>query len=129
MLHICKINFTPIKNLKITVYFGLPGWLSDKESTCQVEDMSSFLGSGRSSGGENGNPLQCSCLGNPVDRGAWQATVHGGPQRVRHNFVTKQQLHNLFANGIKFGKELILKISIFKKALIVLFNYASISAL
>ena len=69
----------------------------------------------------NGTPLQCSFLGNPVDREAWQATVHGGSQRVRHNFVTKQQLYNLFANGINFGKELTLKISIFKKAFIVLF--------
>ena len=34
-------------------------------------------GSGRSPGGENGNPLYYSCLGNPIDRGAWQATVHG----------------------------------------------------
>ena len=35
------------------------------------------LGPGRSAGEENGNPLQYSCLGNPVDRGAWQATVNG----------------------------------------------------
>ena len=34
-------------------------------------------GSGRSPGEENGTPLQHSCLGNPMDRGAWQATVHG----------------------------------------------------
>ena len=34
-------------------------------------------GLGRSPGGENGNPLQYSCLANPMDRGAWQATVHG----------------------------------------------------
>ena len=34
-------------------------------------------GSGRSSGGGNGNPLQCSCLENPMDRGAWRAAVHG----------------------------------------------------
>ena len=34
-------------------------------------------GSGRSPGGEHGNPLQNSCLENPLDRGAWQATVHG----------------------------------------------------
>ena len=39
--------------------------------------VGSILGSGRSPGGGNGNPLQCSCLGNPVDRGAWQAMVHG----------------------------------------------------
>ena len=39
-------------------------------------------GSGRSLGEGNGNPLQCSCLGNPVDRGAWKATVHGGHKEL-----------------------------------------------
>ena len=39
--------------------------------------VGSIPGSGRSSGGENGNPLQYSYLGNPMDRGAWQVTVHG----------------------------------------------------
>ena len=39
--------------------------------------VGSIPGSGRSSGRENGNPLQDSCLGNPIDRGAWRATVHG----------------------------------------------------
>jgi len=39
-------------------------------------DMSSVSGSGRSPGGGHGNPLQYSCLDNPTDRGAWQATVH-----------------------------------------------------
>ena len=38
--------------------------------------MGSIPGSGRSNGGGSGNPLQYSCLGNPMDRGAWQATVH-----------------------------------------------------
>ena len=38
----------------------------------------------------NGTPLQCSCLGNPMDRGAWRATVHG-VTRVRHDLATKQQ--------------------------------------
>ena len=41
-----------------------------------IRDMSSIPGSGKSSGGGNGNPLWYSCLENPVDRGAWQATVH-----------------------------------------------------
>ena len=42
-----------------------------------ARDVCSILGLGRSPGGENGNPLQYSCLENPMDRGAWQATVHG----------------------------------------------------
>ena len=45
-------------------------------------------GSGRSPGGGNGNPLQYSCLGNSMDRGAWRATVHG-VARVGHDLVTK----------------------------------------
>ena len=47
-------------------------WLSMHAS---VGDVGSIPGSGRSPGEGNGNPLQCSCLGNPMDRGAWQATV------------------------------------------------------
>ena len=41
-----------------------------------VRDLGSIPGSGRSPGGGHGNPLQYSCLENPMDRGAWQATVH-----------------------------------------------------
>ena len=39
-------------------------------------------------GGENGNPLQYSCLGNPMDRGAWQATVHGVAESARTEHIT-----------------------------------------
>ena len=42
-----------------------------------IRDLGSILGSGRSSGEGNGNPLQYSCLKNPMDRGTWWATVHG----------------------------------------------------
>ena len=42
--------------------------------------MGSIPGSGRSPGGGNGNPLQFSCLGNPINRGVWQATVHGAAE-------------------------------------------------
>ena len=42
-----------------------------------VRDSGSISGLGRSPGEENGDPLQYSCLGNPMDRGAWQAIVHG----------------------------------------------------
>ena len=53
-----------------------------------ARDTGLISGSGRSPGGGNGNPLQYSCLGKPMDRGAWWATVHGS-QRVRHNWVTE----------------------------------------
>ena len=61
---------------------GLPGQLSGKEpassvSTGDTEDAGSIPGLARCPGGENGNPLQYSCLENPIDRGAWQARVHG----------------------------------------------------
>ena len=46
-------------------------------NTGDIRDKSSIPGSGRSPGEGNGNPLQYSCLGNLMDRGAWQATVHG----------------------------------------------------
>ena len=49
-------------------------------------DTGSIPRSGRSAGEGNGNPLQYSCLENPMDRGAWQATVHG-VTRVRHNLA------------------------------------------
>ena len=42
-----------------------------------IRDMGLIPGPGRSPGGRHGNPLQCSCLENPIDRGAWQASVHG----------------------------------------------------
>ena len=50
-------------------------WLNSKESTCNAGDKGLILGSGRSPGGGNGNPLQYSCLENPTDREAWRATV------------------------------------------------------
>ena len=49
----------------------------DKESTCNEGDLGSIPGLGRSPEEENGNPLQYSCLENPMDRGTWWATVHG----------------------------------------------------
>ena len=54
-----------------------PGSPDDKESACNAGDLGSIPGLGRSPGGGNGNPLQYSCLENPMDRGAWQVTVHG----------------------------------------------------
>ena len=48
-----------------------------KKSACKEGDSSLILGSGRCPGERNGNPLQYSCLENPMDRGAWWAAVHG----------------------------------------------------
>ena len=56
---------------------GFLGGSNGKESACNAGDPGSIPGSGRSPGEENGNPLQYSCLGNPMDRGTWRATVHG----------------------------------------------------
>ena len=56
---------------------GFPLWFSSKEFTCNAGDTVLIPGSGRSPGEGNDNPLQYSCLGNPMDREAWQAVVHG----------------------------------------------------
>ena len=56
---------------------GFPGGSVGKESACIAGDLGSIPGSGRSLGEWNGNPLQYSCLENPMDREAWWATVHG----------------------------------------------------
>ena len=62
------------------------------ESACNAGDLDWIPGLGRSPGEGNGNPLQYSCLENPMDRGAWQAIVHG-VTRVRHDLATKPPPH------------------------------------
>ena len=57
-----------------------------KASACNARELGSIPGLGRSSGEGNSNPLQYSCLENPMDRGAWWATVRG-IARVRHNLA------------------------------------------
>ena len=54
-----------------------------------ITDVGLILGLGRSPGGEHVNPPQCSCLENPVDRGAWQATVH----TVAESVTTEANTH------------------------------------
>ena len=58
-------------------YFGFPGVSDSKKSSCSAGDPGSIPGSGTSPGEGNGNPLQYSCLENPMDRGSWQATDYG----------------------------------------------------
>ena len=59
---------------------SFPGSSDGKESACNVRELSSISVLERSPGGGNGNPLQYSCLENPMDRGAWRAIVHGVAQ-------------------------------------------------
>ena len=56
---------------------GFPGSSAGKESACNAGDPNSIPELERSPGGGHGNPHQYSCLENPMDRGAWPATVHG----------------------------------------------------
>ena len=70
---------------------GFPYSSVGKESACNAGDPGSVPGSGRSPGEGNGNSLQYSCLENPMDRGAWQAAVHG-VARLRHDLTSKPPL-------------------------------------
>ena len=89
-------------SMNFNILFSTSAWLgplykftgvSDgKESTCSVGYQSLIPGWGRSPGEGTGHPLQDSCLENPVDRGAWQATVHR-VQRVGHDWVTNTHTH------------------------------------
>ena len=63
---------------------GFPCGSDGKESACNAGDRDSIPGSRSSPGGGHDNPLQYSCLENLMDRGAWQATVHG-VQRAGHD--------------------------------------------
>ena len=65
------------KNQNLTIFLvGFPCDSADKESTCNAGDLGLIPGLGRSPGGGHGNPLQCSYLENPMDRGAWWTTLH-----------------------------------------------------
>ena len=61
----------------ISEVVGFPGGSEVKASACNAGDLCLIPGLGRSSGEGNGNPLQYSCLENPMDGGAWWVTVHG----------------------------------------------------
>ena len=80
-----KLQKIGMSNIAINIFLthtlhmaiGFPGGSVSKETACNAGDLGSIPGSGRSPRQGNGNPLQNSCLGNPMDRGAWWATVHG----------------------------------------------------
>jgi len=62
--------------------------LAMQETACNAGDLGLIPGSGRSPGEGNDNPLQYSCLGNPMERGNWKATVHR-VTRIGHDLATK----------------------------------------
>ena len=66
---------------------GFPGGSDGKESACKAGDPGLIPGSGRSPGERNGHPVQYVCLGNPMDRRAWWAIVHGGHKESEVRFL------------------------------------------
>ena len=85
----------------IMLMIGPPGDSVVENSPFTKQETGSIPVLGRSPRERNGNPLQYSCLENPTDRGAWQATVHGVTvdgvtKRVRHDLLTKQQQQNVY---------------------------------
>ena len=76
-----------------TVYYVNASKLVVKSPSADAGDEGSISGLGRSPGEGNGNPLQYSCLGNFMDKGAWQATVNGvKKKKIRNDLATKQHI-------------------------------------
>ena len=134
-----QINFWSLKNsfhgtlISLNYYYiSIPGGSDalqvDKNSTCNAGDLDWIPGSGRSPGGGHGKPLQYSCLENSMNRGAWQATVHG----VRHNWVTKH-IPYLYAHTnfriTCYNLNIRKKAIVFKQRPLILYYILSLSCL
>ena len=86
----CRFHLSTVSEL-LAVTTGLPDSSNSKESVYKAGDLGSIPGSGRlPGGGGHGSPLQYSFLENPMDKGAWQATVHGGR---KESDTTEATLH------------------------------------
>ena len=79
---------------------GFSGGASGKESACNAGDAGSIPGLGKSPGEWHSNPLQYSCLKNPMDREAWWATVYS-VQRVGYDWSDLAHTHTSFGEGSK----------------------------
>ena len=82
-------------NYGANLYLELSWWLSGKKSAGQAGNAGLIPGLGRSPGDGYGNPPQYSCLENPMDRGAWRATVHGITKELTITFILDQFIHSL----------------------------------
>ena len=78
--------------------FSFPGGSEVKASACNVGDLGSIPGLGRSPGEGNGNPLQYSCLENPMDGGGWWATVHGVAKES--DLIERRHAHRVYLNVV-----------------------------
>ena len=91
--HLILVLFVPVQSIN-----GPPWWPRSKEYTCYTGEAGSIPGLGRAPGGGHGYPLQYSRLVNPMDRGAWWATVH----RVTKHWTRLKRLsmhaHRLLIN-------------------------------
>ena len=91
---------------------GLPGGSNGKESACNAGDLGSIPGLGRSPGGRHSNPLQYSCLENPMDRGAWRTIVRG-LVKSRHDWATQHSTptgffcYKITSGFLLFGGDLV----------------------
>ena len=116
----------PVEKWKPTpVFLGFPGGSDGKESACNVGDLGSTPGLGRSPGGVHGNPLQNSCLENPP----WSEELGGlqsmGSQRVQHDWVTKHST----AHDPLLSTLMVLNVSFYKSNICFLFCFVSLKDL
>ena len=99
---------------------GFPVGSDGKESTCNMGDLGSIPGLGRPSGERHSNPLQYSCLENPMDRGAWKAVVHGVKKiRTQLSDLAQHRTEHLIGSGIKifFPNPLLMSCALLNKSL------------
>ena len=97
------LNNMPLCVCVCVCVYGLPWWLRRKESAINPGGLNSIPGLGRFPEGGHGNPIQYSCLENPMDRGVWRAAVQG--ITVIHNSTTKPPLPSPLYESAKWGKE------------------------
>ena len=95
MMYELYLNKAHTENSILSIFLGFPGISVSKKSACSAGDLGLIPGSGRSPGEGNGNLFQYYCLENPMDRGAWQSTIHR-VARVGHDLGTKPPPPSIF---------------------------------